>query len=518
MSITRIDKLKDVGIDLQIEIPPSVPSSFRRIRKIEIFPVISSAVPFSPTDLPGFELWFDADYGALNVVGNNLTDETATIELAGFPNVVEYNTTVINGTYTRSGSKNGKPFYPNGLLDGNGRYETEVFWDNVNNRWEVYGQAETGDSGDSWNSQSYYGVGNTDYPWQATWSNGTLTRTATTVDTVATSNQKVTRWLNKVPGKPYAEQSQIGAQPTLLAPTGQPRYLNFRATTSTRLNITGTTPANPPLTYYAVLTNLNSVYQTIINRATANNRWRSVLEIDNGFPTIRQFSNTSRPSDGSASLLSNQNERVILCGSLDGIGNGFLRRVSASEDGEETVAVNIGNNTSFTSTLGSRGFPSTTDSGVDKLYEFLCYNVEHGENERNLVINYLKNKYSINTVIIIGSDDPNNALEPDATAWVLMDGPFYNTAGDPNSGFVGGQSWRKMEPIAPVNGRAAYFYNDEGINWTGTQWQYTNISLGVIASSSSNVDFPWLATWTNGYSAAKITSTYVKTTNYPAVP
>ena len=42
MSITRIDKLKDVGIDLQIEIPPSVPSSFRRIRKIEIFPVTPS--------------------------------------------------------------------------------------------------------------------------------------------------------------------------------------------------------------------------------------------------------------------------------------------------------------------------------------------------------------------------------------------------------------------------------------------------------------------------------------------
>ena len=39
MSITRIDKPKDVGIDLEIEIPHSVPSSFRRIRKIEIFPV-----------------------------------------------------------------------------------------------------------------------------------------------------------------------------------------------------------------------------------------------------------------------------------------------------------------------------------------------------------------------------------------------------------------------------------------------------------------------------------------------
>ena len=118
----------------------------------------------------------------------------------------------------------------------------------------------------------------------------------------------------------------------------------------------------------------------------------------------------------------------------------------------------------------------------------------------------------------IGSDDPANETEPDATAWVLMDGPFYNTPGNPDSGFVGAQSWRKMEPSAPVNGRAAYVYGDEGVNWTGTQWQYTNTTSGVIASSSSDVAFPWLATWTNGYSGAKITSTYNKTTNYPAVP
>jgi len=118
----------------------------------------------------------------------------------------------------------------------------------------------------------------------------------------------------------------------------------------------------------------------------------------------------------------------------------------------------------------------------------------------------------------IGSDNPANEAEPNATAWVLMDGPFYNTPGNPDSGFVGAQSWRKMEPSAPVNGRAAYVYGDEGVNWTGTQWQYTNTSSGVIASSSSDVAFPWLATWTNGYSGAKITSIYEKTTNYPAVP
>ena len=118
----------------------------------------------------------------------------------------------------------------------------------------------------------------------------------------------------------------------------------------------------------------------------------------------------------------------------------------------------------------------------------------------------------------IGSDNPANAAEPDATAWVLMDGPFYNTTGNAGSGFIGGQSWRKMQPSAAINGRAAYVYGDEAVNWTGSLWQYTNTGRGVIASSSSNVSYPWLATWANNYSATKITSTYVKTTNYPAVP
>lgn len=118
----------------------------------------------------------------------------------------------------------------------------------------------------------------------------------------------------------------------------------------------------------------------------------------------------------------------------------------------------------------------------------------------------------------IGDDDPANSTEPDATAWVLMDGPFYNTPGNPGSGFIGGQSWRKMAPSAPVNGKTSYIYGDETVTWTGSEWQYANLYTGVISSSSSNVAYPWLATWNNGYTGAKITSTYVKTTNYPAVP
>jgi len=120
------------------------------------------------------------------------------------------------------------------------------------------------------------------------------------------------------------------------------------------------------------------------------------------------------------------------------------------------------------------------------------------------------------TIATIGSDNPANAAEPNATAWVLMDGPFGPTEGT----FYAGQSWRKMEPGASLlNGKASYTFGDEAVNWTGSVWQYTNTGLGVISSSTADVAYPWLATtWTNGFTATKITRLYNKTTNYPAVP
>jgi hypothetical protein len=131
----------------------------------------------------------------------------------------------------------------------------------------------------------------------------------------------------------------------------------------------------------------------------------------------------------------------------------------------------------------------------------------------------LSYKY-VNPVATIGSDNPANAAEPDATAWVLMDGPWYNTPGDPSSGFIGGQSWRKMAPIgyAPY-GNETYVYGDEVVRYETGVWLYLNSTLGEIARAYSYEGRPWLVTtWNNGFSAAKITSSYVKTTNYPEVP
>ena len=118
---------------------------------------------------------------------------------------------------------------------------------------------------------------------------------------------------------------------------------------------------------------------------------------------------------------------------------------------------------------------------------------------------------------VIGGDDPANAAEPNSTAWVLMDGPFYNTPGNPGSGFKGGQSWRKMAPATTTNGRTDYIYGDERVYWDGSNWLYTNVFTGVISAGTGG-DFPWLSTWSDNYTGAKITGSYAKSTNYPAVP
>jgi len=144
-------------------------------------------------------------------------------------------------------------------------------------------------------------------------------------------------------------------------------------------------------------------------------------------------------------------------------------------------------------------------------------------------VNLLADKYISNTTTVmttstlvvgrpwfapfIGMDNPANAAEPNATAWVLMDGPY----GDGN-GFYGGQSWRKMAPIGYFPfGKETYVYGDETVRWDGAVWLYINAGMGTISVGTGGAR-PWEATWTGSYTAAKITSTYAKSTNYPAVP
>jgi hypothetical protein len=117
----------------------------------------------------------------------------------------------------------------------------------------------------------------------------------------------------------------------------------------------------------------------------------------------------------------------------------------------------------------------------------------------------------------IGDNNPANAAAPVATAWILMDGPYYNTPGNAGSGFSGGQSWRSMAPIGYFPyGKETYVYGDERIDWNGGVWTYTNVTHGLISTGTGG-DRPWQATWNNGFTGVKVVQGYTKSTNYPSL-
>ena len=100
-----------------------------------------------------------------------------------------------------------------------------------------------------------------------------------------------------------------------------------------------------------------------------------------------------------------------------------------------------------------------------------------------------------------------------ATSSVLMGG-WYNTPGDPSSGGVGGTPFRTLIPTGTFNLKMDYNAGDERVFWNGTNWFYTNTTLGTLAQSSGNVDFPWEATWPSTFTAAEIPTAGGNATTY----
>jgi hypothetical protein len=100
-----------------------------------------------------------------------------------------------------------------------------------------------------------------------------------------------------------------------------------------------------------------------------------------------------------------------------------------------------------------------------------------------------------------------------STSSVLMGG-WYNTPGDPSSGGVGGTPFRTLIPTGTFNLKMDYNAGDERVFWNGTNWFYTNTTLGTLAQSSGDVDFPWEATWPSTFTAAEIPTAGGNATTY----
>jgi hypothetical protein len=148
-----------------------------------------------PRNISSVQAFWWAAKNAYNVIGNDFTDANRTIELAGFDILITaVSSTDPNQTLIRRDLQNGKNFYTFGSQINAGRYQVEVFWDNTNSRWTLFYQAPMDEEGDNWATMEKYAIGDTTYPWQATWADGTVTGTATTLNTLATDGQTVPAW------------------------------------------------------------------------------------------------------------------------------------------------------------------------------------------------------------------------------------------------------------------------------------------------------------------------------------
>jgi hypothetical protein len=130
--------------------------------------------------------WWAAN-GAYNLLGNYYTDETAPI-IATQPE---------STTLNRSDTFNGKAIY--GASSTPTPDSNYCYWDSTNSRWVL--NIVTTPFEEPFNN-TYFSTDDTTYPWQATtWTNSqTVTRVATTVDTLATDGQTVAAWRDIISG------------------------------------------------------------------------------------------------------------------------------------------------------------------------------------------------------------------------------------------------------------------------------------------------------------------------------
>lgn len=338
----------------------------------------TSGGSFLPTDLPELELWLDANEGVLNFVGNNFTDATATIELSGFP--LFTNNANPNQTLPVTTPVNGKNRYFGSIPSDFGASAT-VFWNGT--QWELFIESFPEDGPP--NSISHYGTGNTDYPWQATWANGTVTRTATTVDDPAENNETVTQWNNLVAGKPNLSQSSASLQPIFKSDVNGRKAVFFNADV---LSSFGFSTFGQQYSYYLVGTDMGSGTAIRLGSSTIAPRGMFVGSGSN----IGAHNGTLRVS----TLFGSSGANHEIWSARFNVGNSGEAIVGRKKT-HQTLPGSVGTTTANRSDilLGASN-SNASQGGIALNYsEVLVYRAFHDETTANQIIDYLAAKWSI---------------------------------------------------------------------------------------------------------------------------
>lgn len=162
---------------------------------------------FTPYSVPNLRAWFDARFGVYSALA--IPDSSATVNGTGFPvNFSNVGGVVHNGVFG----------YIQRLTFGKAYGVAKI-----NNKWvyaSIYSNYSDDDGttyGDFIPESPAIEADATEYPWQATWPSGiSITRNGTATGTLATYNQKVVRWENRLNTSEAFSQPNISSQPSLL--------------------------------------------------------------------------------------------------------------------------------------------------------------------------------------------------------------------------------------------------------------------------------------------------------------
>lgn len=356
---------------------------------------------FLPTDLPQLIVWLDAKEGVFTAEGNNFTDSNRTFTLSGFPTSPAGGR--VNGLATPNGTLNGRNTYSvpwSGSPEGG---FASMFW-NIN-FWQI---EATEFEGENVNNYVYTASGNTTYPWQATWTNGTATPTETTYDVSAEADfETVVKWENKITSRPSFYQPSLGLQPRFRnlnringvgLRTGADVYVRFNLEYLVCNSIVSPNWGDS-WSYYVVSTPMTQSGQSgtipryVLGHSAGSfsrggfGSTVSALAIRNSNTVL--FTNPSVQSG----LQLDPNATYIFSATVN--TSGFTLGINSTFQSRSVSANEISSSSINNLYLGSLGGSSPDSLVSGNIREVLCYQRKHNVEETNQVVGYLAQKYGI---------------------------------------------------------------------------------------------------------------------------
>lgn len=339
-----------------------------------------------PTDLPNLQVWLDANEGALNAIGVPIA--LVSVVVSGASNVYSDELDEekdINGTYSKSvNSMNGRNSYANGLGDF-------IYWNGV--KWTIEAAFDDGGGGEIFVYEHSDGQ-DVNYPFEATWNifgqGASFQRANPENDAAATNNQTVTQWNNKAPGKPNLSQTNTSLRPVFKSDIFGRKTIGF---TDDILHNSGFSNFVQEYSYYFVSTSLvsTSAGDTAIKLTPNSSRGSfgahfttNTLIAYNGSAVFN--TNLSRSISNNFGVFS---ARFNLSAGQVTVGRNLIKQTGTVSDTTSAATSTI--------IIGGRNTTSSTLSIDSNFSEILVYDSFHDDNTAQQIINYLVQKWNIDT-------------------------------------------------------------------------------------------------------------------------